>query len=73
MIAFSRVRSPWFRHPFFRWSAGIVGAVVAGVLLFEALHISVFTLIGMPHELCYVGNPKLIGLHVTSDVVIGLS
>ncbi len=63
----------WFAQPFFRWSVAIGGAVLLGVLLFEALGIPVFSRIGMPHEFCYLSNPKLVWLHVVSDSVIGLA
>lgn len=61
----------WFTKPLTRWSAGIVLAVIAGVLLFEAMGISVFSRIGMPHEFCYLREPKLVWLHVVSDLLIG--
>ncbi|MDF3057157.1 MAG: histidine kinase,Response regulator receiver domain proteinhistidine kinase [Rariglobus sp.] len=48
-----------------------MGAVILGVLLFEALGISVFSRIGMPHEFCYLRDPKLVWLHVVSDLLIG--
>jgi signal transduction histidine kinase len=63
----------WFARPLFRWSLGILGAVAAGVLLFEALGISVFSRIGMPHELCYLREPKLVWLHVVADLLIGIA
>lgn len=68
-----RFRQRWLTGPFFRSSVAIVGAVIAGVLLFEALDISVFQRIGMPHEFCYLRDPKLVWLHVTSDTLIGLA
>jgi signal transduction histidine kinase len=61
----------WLAAPFFRWSVGILAAVGLGMLAFEALGISVFSRIGMPHELCYLRDPKLIWLHVISDSLIG--
>jgi chemotaxis family two-component system sensor kinase Cph1 len=65
------LRTPWFHRPFFRSSLAIIAAVFGGVLVFEALDISVFRRIGMPHEFCYLRDPKLVWLHVTSDVLIG--
>ncbi len=63
----------WFTRPLFRWSIGILGAVIGGVLAFEALGISVFSRIGMPHEFCYLRDPKLVWLHVVADLLIGLA
>lgn len=60
-------------HPLFRWSLGIIGAIAVGVAVFEALDISVFRAIGMPHEYCYVQDGKLIWLHVVSDLLIGVA
>jgi len=59
--------------PLFRWSVGIIGSVVLGIVAFEALDISVFRRIGMAHEYCYLREPKLIWLHVISDVLIGVA
>ncbi len=56
-----------------QWSVGIAGAVVAGAAVFHVLGISVFHQIGMPHEFCYLQDPTLVGLHVTSDLLIGLA
>lgn len=59
--------------PLLRWSVSIILAVIAGALIFEAFDVSVFKRIGMAHEYCYLREPKLIWLHVTSDVLIGLA
>ena len=61
----------WITYPLFRWSAGIVLAVLGGIIAFEAFDISIFKRIGMAHEICYQREPKLIWLHVTSDMLIG--
>jgi len=66
-------RTGWITKPLFRWSAGIVGAVMAGVLIFELLGISVFEMTGWAHGYCYLRNPKMIGLHVISDLLIGFA
>lgn len=58
-------------NPLWRWSISIILAVVAGALIFEAFDVSVFKRIGMAHEYCYLREPKLIWLHVISDVLIG--
>jgi signal transduction histidine kinase len=66
------VNSPaWYRQPFFHWSLAIFASVSLGVVAFELLDISVFKRIGMAHEYCYLREPKLIWLHVISDVLIG--
>jgi signal transduction histidine kinase len=59
--------------PLLRWSVSIVLAVIAGALIFEAFDVSVFKRIGMAHEYCYLREPRLIWLHVVSDVLIGLA
>ncbi len=59
--------------PLLRWSIGVVLAVLCGTLIFQAFDVSVFQRIGMAHEYCYLREPKLIWLHVISDVLIGLA
>jgi signal transduction histidine kinase len=61
----------WLAAPLFRWSVGIVATVIGGVIAFEAFDISVFKRIGLAHEYCYQREPRLIWLHVVSDVLIG--
>lgn len=61
----------WVPAPVFKWSVGILAAVLAGILAFEMLDISIFKRIGMAHQFCYLREPKLIWLHVVSDVLIG--
>jgi len=51
----------------------ILATVALGLIIFEALGISVFSRIGMPHEFCYLRDPKLVWLHVCSDALIGLA
>ncbi len=48
-------------------------AVIGGILVFELADVSVFQRIGMPHEFCYLREPRLIWLHVTADLLIGLA
>ena len=60
-------------HPAFRYGLGIIGAVVGGIVVFEALGMPVLQRIGMPHETCYLRDPKLVWLHVVSDVLIGVA
>lgn len=62
---------PRLAHPFFRWSIAILAAVIGGALIFELFDASVFKRIGMAHEVCYLREPRLIWLHVTSDILIG--
>lgn len=64
--------SRWLTHPLFRWSAGILAAVATGLLAFQAFGFPVLGRTGMPHEICYVRDPRLIGLHATADLLIGL-
>jgi signal transduction histidine kinase len=61
----------WLSQPLMRWSLAILAAVVGGGVLFELLGISVFSRIGMPHEFCYLREPRLVWLHVVSDLLIG--
>jgi len=63
----------WFRLPVLRWSVAIFGSAIAGVFLFEALGFPVFSRIGMPHEVCYLRDPRLVALHVISDLLIGMA
>jgi hypothetical protein len=59
--------------PLLRWSVSIILAVIFGALIFEAFDVSVFKRIGMAHEYCYLREPKLIWLHVISDLLIGVA
>ena len=61
----------WFTRPLFRWSVAILAAVVAGAAVFELFDVSVFKRTGMAHEVCYLREPRLIWLHVASDLLIG--
>lgn len=61
----------WFLTPLFKWSVGILGAVAAGIVVFEALGLSIFTTVGFPHSYCYLRDPKMVWLHVVSDFLIG--
>ncbi|HMJ90007.1 MAG TPA: hypothetical protein VK530_09335, partial [Candidatus Acidoferrum sp.] len=63
----------WFSQSFVRYAAFIFGAVLAGVIAFEVLDISVFQRFGSPHAICYLASPKMIWLHVTSDALIGIA
>lgn len=72
-MAVRALTSRWFSRPFFRSSLAIFGAVACGVIAFEALGIPVLGRIGMPHEFCYLRDPKLVWLHVTTDLLIGVA
>jgi signal transduction histidine kinase len=63
----------WLQRPLLNWSIGIAAAVIAGAALFHFLGISIFHEIGMPHEFCYLQDARLVGLHVSSDLLIGLA
>lgn len=65
--------SPHTGRPFLLWSIGILLTIVLGVIAFEVMDVSIFRRIGMAHEFCYLREPKLIWLHVVSDVLIGLA
>ena len=72
-VASAAPGSSWAASPLLRWSVGIIVSVLLGALLFEAFDVSVFKRIGMAHEYCYLREPKLIWLHVISDVLIGIA
>jgi len=60
--------------PLFKYSALIAAAVVGTALLFpEFVHDLFRSDQFMPHATCYMRNPKMIALHVTSDMLIGLA
>jgi signal transduction histidine kinase len=61
----------WLAAPFLRWSVGILLTVVLGALAFELMDLSILKRVGMPHETCYLRDPKLVWLHVTADFLIG--
>jgi signal transduction histidine kinase len=67
----SRPLGRWLALPLFRWSVGIIIAVLLGLVAFELLDVSVFKRIGLAHEYCYLREPRLIWLHVISDALIG--
>lgn len=60
-------------HPLFKWSTAIIVATIGGALVLHAFDMSVFERIGMAHEYCYLREPRLIWLHVISDILIGLA
>lgn len=56
-----------------RLGVGILATAASSLIAFNALGMPLLGRIGMPHELCYVRDPRLIYLHVISDAVIGLA
>src|ERR1041384_6607750 len=58
---------------FLRWSALIICGMAVGVVVFQMLGISIFDSFGAPHSTCYLRNPTMIRLHVTSDLLIRLA
>ena len=60
-------------RPTFRYGLCILAAIVCGVALFESVGMPVFQRIGLPHETCYLRDPKLVWLHVVSDLLIGVA
>lgn len=66
-------RPSWTSTPLFRWSVAILTAAFSGVVLFRLLGIPLFQSIGLPHEYCYLREPRLIWTNVISDGSIGLA
>jgi signal transduction histidine kinase len=59
---------------FFRYGLVILVLVAAGLLLFPGFARGVFSSEGfMPHYTCYMNNPRMVWLHVASDMFIGLA
>jgi signal transduction histidine kinase len=62
------------QNPFLRFGLAIMAAAGAVALLFPGFIGNLFRADEfMPHATCYLRNPKIILLHVSSDAVIGLS
>lgn len=55
----------------------IAGLLLAGVAVLFSLRPRIFSALGsenfLPHGYCYLWNRKLVGLHLVSDLLIGLS
>ena len=61
-------------NPFLRWGLFIVTAAALASVLFPEFVQGIFRADQfMPHATCYLRNPKIIFLHVTSDLLIGLA
>lgn len=61
----------WLGAPLFRWSVGLISLVLGSIVVLEMLRVSVWDQIGLPHEYCYLRQPRLIWLHVVTDALIG--
>ena len=63
-----------FRNPFVRYGSITTAGVALTILLFPNFLHELFRADEfMPHATCYLRNPRMILLHVTSDLVIGIS
>jgi signal transduction histidine kinase len=51
----------------------MAGAAVVLAMLSPKSFAKVFETVGMPHSHCYLNDPRMIWLHVTSDMFIGLA
>src|SRR5258707_10948875 len=61
-------------NSFFRYGLAIAMAVAAGGLLFPDHVRRIFSADGfMPHSMCYMNDPRMVWLHVVSDMFIGLA
>ncbi len=55
------------------WSLGLLGAGIALLACFPWLLTNVFSSNYEPHGYCFLWDPRLVGLHVTSDLVTGIA
>jgi signal transduction histidine kinase len=60
-------------RPTARAAFAILGATVLGVLLFRLAGAPLLQHVGLPHEVCYLRDPRLVWLHVGTDALIGLA
>ncbi len=67
------MKPAWLINPLFRWGLIIVTASLAGVVGFQLLGFPLLDQVGLPHEYCYLQEPRLIWLNVLSDASIGLA
>lgn len=61
------------RRPVLRSAMAIFGAFAASLLLLPDLRNKLLSREFLPHSTCYLQNPQLIWLHVSSDSIIGLA
>lgn len=63
-----------WRNPFLKFGALILGCVLAVSVFFPGVLRNLFRADQfMPHATCYLRNPQIILLHVSSDLLIGLA
>src|SRR5882672_2577480 len=63
-----------FKKPFFLRGVVILALMTGGLLLFPGFARGIFSADGfMPHSMCYMNNPRMVWLHVVSDMSIGLA
>jgi signal transduction histidine kinase len=63
-----------FRSPFFRYTSYITAALLLTLCIFPAIARNMFSTGSfMPHATCYLQDRAIIGLHVITDLIIGLS
>ena len=63
----------WFQLPVTRFALIILAVAAAGAVIFPQSFARVFEPVGMPHSHCYLDDPRMIWLHVVSDLFIGLA
>ena len=65
---------PIWRKPVVQAGMGIMIVAVLAALAISGLLAGLFRTDNfMPHATCYLRDPRVIGLHVTSDLLIGAS
>lgn len=73
MNAVASLNQRWFLSPLLRWSVGILASAILGLIAFQALNIPIFSPVGMPHEVCYLREGRLVWLNVLADLTIGIA
>ena len=58
-------------HPGLRYGICILATGAGGIGIFELLDMPLLERVGMPHEFCYLRDPRLVWLHVVCDFLIG--
>ena len=62
-----------FQLPAARFGFILLAVVAGGAVIFPQSFAKIFESVGMPHSHCYLDNPRMIWLHVASDMFIGLA